>query len=158
MAKRKVKQEKELIEAATIARFTDKSGKLLGFRVKSNTSEKYHDIQVFMVDEEIDYFCDCEAHQYGCVECRYIKAVKEVEAARENLPGECEQAALAILEAERAEAAVVEAMFQAAQKALQPVGFSGPAPFAPPALAPLNGRGFRVESIPELNGARVPMK
>lgn len=72
---------KELIKAATISRVSDKSGKFLGFGVKSNHSDKYYQIRCVKGLKGVTYTCDCEARQWG-KECSHIKAVRELVAAR----------------------------------------------------------------------------
>ena len=69
----------ETIKAATIARVSDKSGKFLGFLVKSNHGNVYYQIRCTGKDS---YTCTCEAKLWGHAECCHIKAVRELVAAR----------------------------------------------------------------------------
>jgi hypothetical protein len=83
---RKAKAPKELIKAASIATAIDKqTGKVLGFSVKSNSSSQYYQIQMMDISGERVFFCDCDAHLWGCEECCHIKAVKAVLVAKAEL-------------------------------------------------------------------------
>lgn len=205
MAKRKVKQEKELIEAATIARVTDKSSKLLGFLVKSNSSSEYYQITCVKIGNERFFTCTREAGQRGFTTCKdgkccHVQAVIEVSEARKEL---AQEQAAAVAEAERiVQQITIAPLYAEAYNAGKIAGqafrqshpnMNGPEMLHAGAivhnnqrelnykgwiagfqdgyhgefsrcwtqlrdLAPLNGRGFRVESIPELNGAHIPLK
>lgn len=72
----------ETIKAATIARVSDKSGKFLGFLVKSNHSNAYYQIRCTGNDA---YTCTCEAKMWGHAECCHIKAVRELVEARRQM-------------------------------------------------------------------------
>lgn len=93
---RKQKAPKPLIKAASIATVLEKvTNKILGFLVKSNSSEDYYQIQLMDIAGERVFFCDCEAHLWGCAECCHIKAVKEVLAAKAELAKQEEEHTLA---------------------------------------------------------------
>lgn len=161
---------KELIEAASIAKGYDKFGNLLGYSVKSNTSNRYYHIIPTIIAGETIYQCNCEAHRYGHDECRYIKAIKLVEAARKEM---AKEQAAAVAEAERIVAEQKRQRFEALREEVKAIE-AGVSVEQYRSLerwrdvleyqqkrkenSPLNGRGFRVESIPELNGASVPLK
>lgn len=77
---------KELIKAATIATALDKvTGKILGWAVKSNHSPDYYQVQTEIIGSTREFFCNCDAHLWGCAECAHIKAVKEVLVAKAEL-------------------------------------------------------------------------
>ncbi|HEX4713633.1 MAG TPA: hypothetical protein VH164_01770 [Ktedonobacteraceae bacterium] len=89
-AARKQRAPKELIKAATIARVTDKVGKLLGWGVKSNHEEKYYQVTCAKIAGECVWFCTCCAGQHGFTGCKdgkcaHVKAVIEVGQARKEL-------------------------------------------------------------------------
>ncbi len=64
------------INAASIARISDKSGKFLGYLVKSNSSENYY--QVTWNESASRYECNCVA----TCKCCHIKAVEQAQKAR----------------------------------------------------------------------------
>jgi hypothetical protein len=71
---------KELIKAATVNRVVEKStGKVLGYLVKSNSTDTYY--QVTWSEEERRYQCNCPA----TVRCCHIKAVSELVKARREI-------------------------------------------------------------------------
>ncbi len=82
---------KELINAATVNRVTDKAtGKFLGYGVKSDSSEQYYCVN--WNDARNEYSCNCKAIK----PCKHIRAVVEVVKARTELkavngelPGAC---------------------------------------------------------------------
>lgn len=92
----KVKAEKEVIKAGTIARVTDKvSGKFLGFLVKSNFTQHYYEVTCLKIAGECVFFCTCEAKEWGCAECNHVKAVKLLCIARKALRKRAEQGVVA---------------------------------------------------------------
>lgn len=78
---------KELIKAASIARYTDKAtGKFLGFGVKSNRGKGYYEIHCTKTESgAVVYTCDCEAKEWGHPVCNHIKAVVQLVEARKAL-------------------------------------------------------------------------
>lgn len=98
----KTKAPKPLIKAATIATALDKqTGVILGFVVKSNHTEQYYHVHTEIIGGVRVFFCDCEAHLWGCDECCHIKAVKEVLVAKAELAQPAIAQAEAILAEER---------------------------------------------------------
>lgn len=82
----RTKAPKPAIKAASIAKVFDRQSKaLLGWYVKSNTSNRYYGVSFFLIDDEPVYLCECEAKDFGCSECCHVKAIKQVEAARKEL-------------------------------------------------------------------------
>ena len=95
------RKQKELIKAATIATALDKvTGKILGWAVKSNSSDRYYHIQTMIIDGVRAFFCDCEAHLWGHDECCHVKALKEVLLAKADLE-QANETQAAIAEAEK---------------------------------------------------------
>lgn len=94
----------ETIQAATIARYTDKSGKLLGFGVKSNHGDETYCVRFHKRNGKPYATCTCESAQYSfhnCSShpvygkiCSHIRAVLEVSAARTELKKQQAQVAL----------------------------------------------------------------
>lgn len=80
-------KQRELIKAASIARYTDKAtGKFLGFGVKSNRGKGYYEIHCAKeASGAVVYTCDCEAKEWGHPVCNHIKAVVELVEARKAL-------------------------------------------------------------------------
>jgi hypothetical protein len=87
---RKQKTPKPVIKAASIATAIDKvTGKVLGWAVKSNSTQDFYQVQTMAFENGArEFFCNCEAHLWGCAECCHIKAVKEVLAAKAELAQE----------------------------------------------------------------------
>jgi hypothetical protein len=88
---------KETIKAATVARYSDKSGKLLGFGVKSNHSDETYCVRFARVDGIVKPTCTCKAGQMnftGCKsgKCAHVEAVIEVAKARASIEKEKELA------------------------------------------------------------------
>lgn len=82
---------KETIKAASIARITSKeTGKLLGFLVKSNSSNAYYQVRCTRLAGDVVWTCTCKAGQLGFVGCStghccHVQAVIEVAEARKTL-------------------------------------------------------------------------
>jgi hypothetical protein len=76
------------IQAGSIARVSDKAtGKLLGFLVKSNSSEEYYQVRCTHIAGEQVWTCTCKAGQMGFAGCKaghccHVQAVIEVAEAR----------------------------------------------------------------------------
>jgi hypothetical protein len=83
-----MKKNTETIQAGSIARVSSKeTGKLLGFLVKSNSSEEYYQVRCTHIAETILWTCTCKAGQMafaGCKagHCCHVQAVIEVAEAR----------------------------------------------------------------------------
>lgn len=81
----------DTIQAATIARVTSKeSGKLLGFLVKSNSSDAYYQVRCTRLAGDVIWTCTCKAGQFGFAGCStghccHVQAVLEVAEARKAL-------------------------------------------------------------------------
>ncbi len=81
----------ELIKAASVNRVTDKpTGKVLGYLVKSNSSEDYYEITGKKVNGVCSYACTCKAgksHFVNCKDgkCAHVKAVIEVVEIRNQV-------------------------------------------------------------------------
>src|SRR5260221_2558475 len=81
----------ELIKAASINRITDKAtGKVLGYLVKSNSSDDYYQVTGKKVNGVCSYACTCKAGQNNFAKCQdgkccHVKAVIEVVEARKQV-------------------------------------------------------------------------
>lgn len=163
---------KETIKAATIARVTRKSdGKVLGFLVKSNHTEEYYQVTCTRIGGERIFSCTCYAGQHGFVNCKsghccHVQAVLEVCEARKQAAAQAAFAsvfqAIAQFATEQKaanEQAAQAAMVEAAQAAIEfPKAKKATAKRAKQfADMPLNGHGFTMQAVPELNGRIVPM-
>jgi hypothetical protein len=96
----KTKAPKPLIKAASIATAIDKiTGKVLGWAVKSNSSSQYYQVRSEIIGDTRVFFCDCDAHLWGCAECCHIKAIQEVLVAKAELMQH--EAEAAVAEAEK---------------------------------------------------------
>src|SRR5258708_24310473 len=81
----------ELIKAASVNRVTDKAtGKVLGYLVKSNSSEDYYEVTGKKVNGVCSYNCTCKAGKAKFVNCKngkcaHVKAVIEVVEIRNQV-------------------------------------------------------------------------
>lgn len=106
MARTRKATTKDLISAGSIARVTSKTtGKFLGFRVKSNSSDEYYSVTCTKIADEYIWSCTCKAGQAGFVNCKHgecchVTACKEVCEAHKART-QTEQGEAAVNEAER---------------------------------------------------------
>ncbi len=109
MKKSQVRKPTE-IQSAAIFRCTDKAtGLCLGYGVKSDSTSEVYSVTARKVAGEWKYFCSCPA----TCECKHIRAVKEVVAARRKAMQQ-EAAPAASYDVVAEAAAVVEAAENAA--------------------------------------------